>query len=84
MLKKIVTAGIILGTLTAHAATTGNLLLSGTVAEELAIVVTAEAGASNLDLSASPTALKVATVKSSPTVLKPAPKATALFVSPKT
>lgn len=62
MLKKIIASGMILGTLTAQAATTGTLLLQGVVAEELAITVTAEAGASALDLSASPTALKVATV----------------------
>ena len=62
MLKKIMATSMILGTLTAQGATTGTLLLQGTVAQELAIVVTAEAGASSLDLSASPTGLKVASV----------------------
>lgn len=44
------------------AATTGTLLLQGTVAEVVSIVVTPEAAASTLDLSASPAALKVASV----------------------
>ncbi|MDA9072648.1 fimbrial protein, partial [bacterium] len=43
------------------AATSGNLLLRGLVTAETAILITPEASAVTLDLSASPTNLKVAT-----------------------
>lgn len=44
------------------AATTGTLQLRGVVQQRLSIAVTAESGATTLDLSASPTDLKVATL----------------------
>ena len=52
---------LVLSTAT-YAATTGTLSLSGTVAQELSITVTAEGAAASLDLSATQTDLKVATV----------------------
>ena len=61
-MKKLIALSAALTTLGTYAATTGTLLLQGTVAEELAIVVTAETGHDSLDLSASPTDQKVASV----------------------
>lgn len=61
-MKKITTLALILLTSTALADTQGTLLLRGSVAEELAIDVTPASGHDSLDLSASPTDLKVATV----------------------
>lgn len=61
-MKNLFTAALILASASSMAATTGTLLLTGTVAEEVAILVTPEAAATTLDLSASPTALKVASV----------------------
>jgi archaellin len=61
-MKKITTLALVLLASQTFADTTGTLLLQGEVAEELAIVVTPEAGHDSLDLSASPTDLKVASV----------------------
>jgi hypothetical protein len=58
----VVTALIALSTSPAFSATTGTLLLQGVVAKKVAIVVTAAAVASALDLETSQTDLKVATV----------------------
>lgn len=62
MMKKIIALTALALTTTAFGNTTGTLLLKGTVAEEVALAVTAETAASTLDLSASPTNLKVASV----------------------
>lgn len=63
-MKKFITA-LTLTALTASsfAATSGTLLLKGTIAPLLSIAVTPEAIASTLDLTASPSNLKVATVQ---------------------
>lgn len=63
-MKKLITA-IALTTITASsfAATSGSLLLKGTIAPILSIAVTPEAIASTLDLTASPSNLKVASVQ---------------------
>lgn len=61
-MKKIIALTALALTTTAFANTTGTLLLKGIVAEEVALAVTAEAAATTLDLSASPTNLKVAAV----------------------
>lgn len=61
-MKTLTTLALILTSNLIFADTTGTLLLRGSVAEELAIVVTQESGHDSLDLSASPTNLKVATV----------------------
>lgn len=61
-MRKLLFIGMAAMSLPTLASPTGTLLLQGTVAEEVAIVVTAEASATTLDLSASPASLKVATV----------------------
>lgn len=63
-MKKFITA-LTLTALTASsfAATSGTLLLKGTIAPLLSIAVTPEAIASTLDLTASPSNLKVASVQ---------------------
>lgn len=62
-MKKLITA-IAITTITASsfAATSGTLLLKGTIAPVVSIAVSAEAIASTLDLTASPANLKVASV----------------------
>lgn len=63
-MKKIILGLTLLATTSsAFAATQGSLTLRGIVQQVLSIEVTAEAGASNLDLSTQARDLKVATVK---------------------
>lgn len=61
-MKKFITLAALALTATAFANNTGTLLLKGVVAEEVSLAVTAETAATTLDLSASPTNLKVAAV----------------------
>lgn len=53
---------LLMGVSMAHAGTTGSVVLSGTVAPSTAIAVAPTANAQNLDLSASPSDLNVASV----------------------
>lgn len=63
-MKKIISAIALTAiTTSSFAATSGTLLLKGTIAPILSIDVTPEAIASTLDLTASPSNLKVATVQ---------------------
>ncbi len=61
-MKKILIGTLLLTTATGFAATTGNLLLKGTVPALLSITVTAEPLASTLPLNTTQTDSKVATV----------------------
>ncbi|EQC43018.1 hypothetical protein M899_0828 [Bacteriovorax sp. BSW11_IV] len=62
-MKKLILGLSLLATASAMAATQGTLTLRGVIQQVLSIEVTAEAGASNLDLSADTNNYKVATVK---------------------
>lgn len=62
-MKKMILGITLLVTTSSFAATQGTLTLRGVVQQVLSIEVTAEAGASNLDLSTQARDLKVATVK---------------------
>lgn len=62
-MKNFIALTLALATLNSMAATTGTLLLKGTVAPKLSIEVTPEAIASTLPLDISQTSTKVATVR---------------------